>query len=336
MAKFPKRPQSARTAEAGVNAISAIVNDDLRWLFRRTPNEVDFGVDGYIDIVLEDGSVTGQSIAVQIKSGESYFRTEDQFGIAFFGEQKHLNYYANLAVPILILLHDPRSQETFWVRFNPHATEKSDSGWRMTVPRHNQFSSASRIELLEMVGPPLDIVEDLETHWALDALIVSSGYVYYMIDRQDIERGNAFDAVSFFDRLQLNPRTAHAVQGKVELGVWGYDDDDRELWEIEEVRDWFSLFLASCPFWLFFLSTKREAFSIRLLGAVSCSTARLATDHELQKVLVEYDTSKLSLLFQHGFAGLNEMTDRKLISEEDNKRISFEFMDIYGVPHEAS
>jgi hypothetical protein len=56
--------------------VSTIVNDKVKWIFRRVGLEHDFGADGYIDIVKDDGRVTGQSIAVQIKSGKSFFSTQ--------------------------------------------------------------------------------------------------------------------------------------------------------------------------------------------------------------------------------------------------------------------
>ena len=71
---FPKRRKTDVTAEIGVNLVSTIVNDDFGWVFRRTHQEHDFGVDGYIDYVDSNGGVTGQFIAVQIKTGNSYER----------------------------------------------------------------------------------------------------------------------------------------------------------------------------------------------------------------------------------------------------------------------
>ena len=52
------------------------------WLFKRTHQEHDYGIDGYIDIVTEDGHVTGQMFASQIKCGKSFFqeKTKDGYG----------------------------------------------------------------------------------------------------------------------------------------------------------------------------------------------------------------------------------------------------------------
>jgi hypothetical protein len=97
---FPKFVRQRQTGEVGINAVSSIVNDKFKWIFRRVNAEHDFGVDGYIDVVTDDGNVTGQSVAVQIKAGASFFRTKTAIGFVFYGETKHLNYYLNLRVPI--------------------------------------------------------------------------------------------------------------------------------------------------------------------------------------------------------------------------------------------
>jgi hypothetical protein len=103
---FPKLLNERLIGEAGVNAISSIINDKLKWIFRRVNAEHDFGIDGYIDIVADNGDVTGQSIAVQIKTGSSFLKRKVTAGFTFYGEKKHLNYYLNLKLPVLIVLYD--------------------------------------------------------------------------------------------------------------------------------------------------------------------------------------------------------------------------------------
>ena len=54
-----------------MNAVEAIFLE-MRWLFRRQL-ESDFGIDAQVEVV-EDGRPTGQLVAIQIKSGASFFR----------------------------------------------------------------------------------------------------------------------------------------------------------------------------------------------------------------------------------------------------------------------
>jgi hypothetical protein len=45
----------------------------MKWLFRRQL-ESDFGIDAQAEIVNDEGNPTGQFVAMQIKSGPSFFR----------------------------------------------------------------------------------------------------------------------------------------------------------------------------------------------------------------------------------------------------------------------
>ena len=91
-AGFPLYNKQHFTGEIGVNEVSKIVNEQFGWIFRRNPAEYDFGIDGYVDVVSVEGAVTGQCFAIQIKSGQSYFKTKTLNGYTFYGEEKHLNY----------------------------------------------------------------------------------------------------------------------------------------------------------------------------------------------------------------------------------------------------
>ena len=55
----------------GILAFSMEVNK-LGLIWRETPM-VDVGIDGQIELVDDDGNATGRILAVQIKSGASYF-----------------------------------------------------------------------------------------------------------------------------------------------------------------------------------------------------------------------------------------------------------------------
>lgn len=57
-------------ARLGVSAVSSIVQEDLKWIFREQPKD-DFGIDAYIEIC-DKGKPTGRLIAVQIKIGRAH------------------------------------------------------------------------------------------------------------------------------------------------------------------------------------------------------------------------------------------------------------------------
>ena len=60
--RYPKLSKSAKLGEQGVLNVERLINEEFGWLFRRVHQEHDFGINGHIDIVLPDGSVTGMQM----------------------------------------------------------------------------------------------------------------------------------------------------------------------------------------------------------------------------------------------------------------------------------
>lgn len=110
---FPKVNKKNFTSDSGVNFGATVVNDELGWIFRKNNNETDYGIDGYIDVVTEEGVVTGQSFAVQIKSGPSFFKQKSSNGFLYHCEAKHLNYYRNQQLPLLLIICSPADKNVY-------------------------------------------------------------------------------------------------------------------------------------------------------------------------------------------------------------------------------
>jgi hypothetical protein len=333
-ARFPQLTDAARTAKVGLDTVSRIVNDELRWMFRVNPLEHDFGIDGYLDVVAADGSVTGQSVAVQIKCGESYLREKTDLGYVFHGDTKHLNYYLNCQLPVLIVLCEPHKRICYWELFDSNKTEATPSGWKMIVPFAQTLGVRSKKALLNIVGPATDHSSALAGHWAITKLLRKADRILYAIGRQDIETGSIEGICDFFNRLLANVDLCAQVQGKVDISVSGYDYDARELWEIEEVRNWFSIAWPAVKYWFYFLSTAPASAGLKLLFVCLSDAERGKIVDAKGRPQVLLDSKKMAGLLGQNFLWLNEMTDRMRMPLEKNREISFAIMDYFEIPHD--
>ena len=86
---FPQFTPNARKGERGVDVVSRVVHEQFKWLFKRNHQEHDFGIDGQLEVVTDEGAVTGQMLAVQIKYGKSFFDERNKWGYVYRGELKH-------------------------------------------------------------------------------------------------------------------------------------------------------------------------------------------------------------------------------------------------------
>jgi hypothetical protein len=74
-----KRDHGDNTGRIGVYAVAAMIEKELGWIFREQPTS-DHGIDAQVEVVGSRSDVTGRLIALQIKSGKSYFRRASRVG----------------------------------------------------------------------------------------------------------------------------------------------------------------------------------------------------------------------------------------------------------------
>ena len=149
------------TEQSGVLAVAKIVHDELRWVFRK--QEQDFGIDAHIEVVA-DYAATGKLIAVQIKSGKSYFAEEDAVGIVFRGKPEHLDYWLNHDLPVIVILYEPETGNAFWQSVATENITRTPEGWKMSIPREQKFGLAQARRLEELAFKLQQIKDELQEY----------------------------------------------------------------------------------------------------------------------------------------------------------------------------
>jgi len=153
--------ESYHTERLGVYAVGSIVHDQFRWIFR--PQEGDYGIDAFIEVVCDDVP-TGKIIAAQIKSGPSYFNHEDADGIIFRGSLKHLDYWLNHDLPVVVILYDHASASAFWQRVTPPHVTRTPEGWKMSIPRQQRFDATQATQLGEIASSLQRLKDEIQEY----------------------------------------------------------------------------------------------------------------------------------------------------------------------------
>jgi len=129
------------TEQIGVNAVQGIVLSELGWIFREQP-VIDMGIDAHIELV-EDGEPTGKLIGVQIKTGPSHFaETADAY--IYRGNLTHLEYWKNHSLPVILVAHLIKSDETLWVQVDAAKVRTSGKSWTIAIPKTNKLGNSTR------------------------------------------------------------------------------------------------------------------------------------------------------------------------------------------------
>lgn len=314
---YPKISTQTRSGNRGLENVARTVTE-FGWLFRRTHQEDDFGIDGYIDVVMEDGSVTGQVVAVQIKHGATYFTRKTDAGYIFRGEIKHFNYYCNNPAPVLLILSHPKNDQCYWQLFDPAETEHNQGSWTIEVPFSNKLST-SKNAITALCTPTHDHIGKYREAAEHAELIRSSGFIALHIPRKDVVARKVDLARNLFDSLKRTKKLAREAQGKVVIYFSGYEDDPRELYEIPEVRFFVPLLDFALPELFYFARTEEPGLTITILAA--CQSPIKVRTKNGEKITLELDLEYLSAFLDRHWPGLNEMTDWLGMSDEENERI---------------
>lgn len=314
---FPIKTKQAQSADYGLDVVSATVHK-MGWEFRRTPQEADFGIDGYIDIVTPERYVTGKSIAVQIKCGPSYFRTKTSNGWTYRGQLKHVNYYLNSPTGILLIIVN-EAGEAWWRLFEVYETSKSPAGWTIEIPSAQAFSPEAKSSLEMVAGGHVDYLAHLEEFWSIEEDIIKNDYFIVQIQRIEIETLNVRPFARIFERFSATAELRMAAKNKIDFVIAGYDQDPRELPEIPEVVAWLRLATLTVKYFIFYLAMMPFSQGFKQVLAAHCEMTRL------EGGMYVSDLDGLPDLTNFLFGHLNEFTELHDL-EEFNRPLSEEFM----------
>lgn len=143
-------PSTDGMDRAGIHAVGAIFTA-MGWAFREQPTS-DFGIDAQAEKLNEGGVGGGRLIALQIKTGKSYFRKRGD-GYIFYGEERHRDYWTNHSLPVFVILHDPESGLTLWQRVEGHLIEEGSNGrWALPIPAEQTLDQAHERFILEGIS----------------------------------------------------------------------------------------------------------------------------------------------------------------------------------------
>lgn len=137
----------SKTERVGVNAVEGIVLRELGWIFREQETS-DFGIDAHIEIVDEDDP-TGKLIGLQIKTGDSHLDDKEDY-FEFRGTKVHADYWLSHSLPIILAVHLPDPNDTYWEVLSSETIRRTDKGFVLKLPKTKKLSALSYRELLKL------------------------------------------------------------------------------------------------------------------------------------------------------------------------------------------
>ncbi|WP_162341169.1 DUF4365 domain-containing protein [Cyclobacterium salsum] len=322
---LPKYKRSNQTGRKGLNELKIIVEEQLGWILRPNHQEDDFGIDGYLDII--DGeNVSGKSIAFQSKTGQSYLNELDENHWLFRDSFEHLNYYLNLDIPVLIILVDDVNKIVYWEICKGEYTSRTGQSWTIPIPKNQQLNSESKTALRNLVSRTVDYTSQLESYWDGNKLLTDSGHILLIVERDDIIDLNYDPLIEFLTRACSNKQLLAHLCEKIEIGIHGYDNQTKELHEIEGVRIWVRQIFFRVPGLTYFLCNHEYSQFLKLFMFCQIEFDIVPNSQiNVGKIIrkkVTFETNQLKNIFTVIFSDLNDFTETFKIDLKINERIS--------------
>lgn len=112
----------------------------------------DYGIDAQIEI--KDGAkATGRLIAVQIKSGRSFFSNEGQNGFLHYVSNRHRDLWINHSLPVILVLCDLDERDCYYEIVSDETCVRTDKRWKIQVPKKKTITTASSLDLVSIASP---------------------------------------------------------------------------------------------------------------------------------------------------------------------------------------
>lgn len=120
---------------------------EMHAIWRPTPCH-DLGIDGQIEFLEYEQSVisTGKIVGVQVKSGPSYFLNKTDEGVKYYPTEKHRVYWAQVNIPMILVLHNPETSTTIYV----DVKDQIEVPEPILVPHKNNLDGLARHTILEL------------------------------------------------------------------------------------------------------------------------------------------------------------------------------------------
>lgn len=125
-------PNTPDIERIGVSKLETLFSQ-AGWKFREQPIK-DYGVDAQVEIVTND-KPTGKLIAIQIKSGLSYFSKQNRKSVIFRPKKRHIEYWLNHCLPVILVLYNPDADIFNWVKFDESLLLKTGKEYKIEIPK---------------------------------------------------------------------------------------------------------------------------------------------------------------------------------------------------------
>ena len=148
-----------------------------------------------------------------------------------------------------------------------------------------------------------------------------SDYIVLQISQKNIKDCDTSEYVSLLHGATGSLQSFEAAFQRYVLSVSGYDNDQRELYQIPEVVSFIKDLNSKLPFWLYFVNTSDKRF---FSWMIACLCRAMSLDHDEETIYADFDADAYNDLIEYQFSntlklmtglGMGESIQEKVLKE---------------------
>lgn len=107
------------------------------------------GIDAILEIRGKEYEGTGKFIAIQLKSGESYFQNESKDYYSIYMDNDHIDYWLRCCLPVMVIVYSPALNSAYWTSIDKRLLVKTAKMHRIDVPKENVLNQITKNALFQ-------------------------------------------------------------------------------------------------------------------------------------------------------------------------------------------
>ena len=128
-----------------------------------------------------------------------------------------------------------------------------------------------------------------------------SDYIVLQISQSDIKDCNTSEYVTLLHGATDSLQSFEAAFQKYVLLISGYDEDQRELYQIPEVVIFIKDLNSKLPFWLYFVNTSDKKF---FSWMIACLCQAMSLDQDEETIYADFDADAYNDLIEYQFSNI--------------------------------
>ena len=148
-----------------------------------------------------------------------------------------------------------------------------------------------------------------------------SDYIVLQISQEAIQNCDTSEYVTLLNGITDSLQSFEAAFQRYVLSVSGYDNDQRELYQIPEVVSFIKDLNSKLPFWLYFVNTSDKKF---FSWMIACLCQAMSLDQDEETIYADFNADVYNDLIEYQFnnivklmsgLGMGESIQEKVLKE---------------------